>query len=71
MTFDCILLHTHTHITQHSDDDIEVRSVRLADSGSFVDQDDEVVDVLEDKETVGTHPHMIPLSLHLHWLVHD
>lgn len=55
MTFDYILLHTHTHITQHSDDDIEVRSVRLADSGSFVDQDDEVVDVLEDKETVGMH----------------
>ena len=47
---------------QHPDDVIEVRSVRLADSGSFVDQDDEVVDVLEDKETVGTHPHTITPS---------
>jgi len=64
-----VFYYIHTHITQHSDDDIEVRSVRLADSGSFVDQDDEVVDVLEDKETVGKHPHM--LLLHLHWLVHD
>ena len=42
----------HTH-TQHPDDVIEVRSVRLADSGSFVDQDDEVADVLEDKEAVS------------------
>jgi len=66
-----VFYYIHTHITQHSDDDIEVRSVRLADSGSFVDQDDEVVDVLEDKETVGKHPHVLLLSLHLHWLVHD
>ena len=37
---------------QHADDVIEVRSLRLADSGSFVDQDDEVADVLEDNEMV-------------------
>lgn len=39
---------------QHSDDVIEVRSLRLADTGSFVDVDDEVAEVLEDREVVST-----------------
>ena len=43
---------------QHPDDVIEVRSLRLADTGSFVDQDDEVAEVLEDREVVShTHTH--------------
>ena len=52
--------HTHTHTcTQHPDDVIEVCSIQLAESGSFVDQDDEVLDVLEDKEAVRTHLHCL------------
>lgn len=38
---------------QHPDDVIEVRSLRLADTGSFVDVDDEVAEVLEDREVVS------------------
>lgn len=38
---------------QHPDDVIEVRSLRLADTGSYVDQDDEVAEVLEDREVVS------------------
>ena len=53
--------HTHTH-TQHPDDVIEVRSIQLAESGSFVDQDDEVLDVLEDKEAVRTHLHCFAVT---------
>ena len=52
---------THTH-TQHPDDVIEVRSIQLAESGSFVDQDDEVLDVLEDKEAVRTHLHCLTVT---------
>ena len=42
-----------TPLFQHPDDVIEVRSLRLADTGSFVDQDDEVAEVLEDREVVS------------------
>lgn len=55
------LQNTHTH-TQHPDDVIEVRSIQLAESGSFVDQDDEVLDVLEDKEAVRTHFHCLAVT---------
>ena len=56
-------MHTHTHTcTQHPDDVIEVRSIHLAESGSFVDQDDEVLDVLEDKEAVRTHLHCLAVT---------
>ena len=55
--------YTHTHTcTQHPDDVIEVRSIHLAESGSFVDQDDEVLDVLEDKEAVRTHLHCLAVT---------
>ena len=37
----------------HPDDVIEVHNLRLAESGSFVSLDDEVADVLEDKEVVS------------------
>ena len=46
---------------QHPDDVIEVRSLRLADTGSYVDQDDEVAEVLEDREVVS--PPSLPPSL--------
>ena len=46
---------SHPSSPQHEDDIIEVRRVRLADSGSFVALDDEVSDVLEDKEAVSTN----------------
>ncbi|CAI8008999.1 Partitioning defective 3 homolog [Geodia barretti] len=39
-------------VDKDPDDVIEVRSLRLADTGSFVDQDDEVAEVLEDREVV-------------------
>lgn len=45
---------------KHHEATIEVRSLRLADSGSFVDEDDEVADVLEDKETVLLDYEYIP-----------
>ena len=35
---------------------MEVSSVRLIESGSLVDEDDEVADVLEDKDTVSHIP---------------
>ena len=40
-------------LSKHPDDVIEVQSIRLADSGSYVAFDDEVSDVLEDKEVVS------------------
>ncbi len=40
---------------QHPEDVVEVRSVRLIESESLVDEDDEVADVLEDKDTVSLH----------------
>jgi len=39
-------------ILQLSEFTITVRSLRLVDGGSFVDLDDEVADVLDDKEAV-------------------
>ena len=38
---------------QHEDDVIEVRSLHMADTHAFVMMDDEVADVLEDKEVVS------------------
>ena len=38
---------------QHPVDIVDVKSVRLADSGAFVALDDEVADVLEDMEMVS------------------
>ena len=51
---------------QHTDDVIEVRSLRLADTGSYVDQDDEVAEVLEDREVVSPHVY----SIAVHYILH-
>lgn len=51
---------------QHPDDVIEVRSLRLADNGSFIDVDDDVADVLEDKEVVRRYRQGDPLIRTVH-----
>lgn len=45
--------HPPSLLSQNPDDILHVRSLRV-ESGALVDQDDEVADVLEDKETVST-----------------
>ena len=59
-------------LPQDPDDVIEVESVHLADDNrTYVDQDDEVAESLEDKETVShsitpSHTHTLTLTVTLH-----
>ena len=60
------LSHPLSLLPQDPDDVIEVESVHLADGNrTYVDQDDEVAESLEDKETVSqsiTHSHTHTLT---------
>ena len=47
----CLLLQAHPG------DVLSVRGLRMADGGSLIDQDDEVAEVLEDKEAVRASQH--------------